>query len=205
MLIFIAVAYRRITAAVVSGAIFTVALAAFSAFLYRLYGNEFIFQTFVFHFLKGHDTAGDIAAYPRMILDILVPLFVLGCWRIFADRIFSRGRDSRARHRRRRVRLLRRAQPDRMGPQLSRAAAVHRDRRRHRRDRLSSKPPGPRRNDGSSSQPARRCLLSLSSGSRRSSTRTGCMAPFTASASSRARKSRNSPTPCAPRASQATT
>jgi Dolichyl-phosphate-mannose-protein mannosyltransferase len=91
MLIFIAVAYRRITAAVVSGAIFTVALAAFSAFLYRLYGSEFIFQTFVFHFMKGHDTAGDIAAYPRMILDILVPLFVLGCWRIFADRVFSRG------------------------------------------------------------------------------------------------------------------
>ena len=26
-----------------------------------------------------------------MILDMLVPLFVLGCWRIYADRIFSRG------------------------------------------------------------------------------------------------------------------
>ncbi len=91
MLIFVAVAYRRIAAAVVSGAIFTVALVAFSALLYRLYGSEFIFQTFVFHFLKGHDTAGGTAAYPRMILDILVPLFVLGCWRIFADRIFSRG------------------------------------------------------------------------------------------------------------------
>ena len=50
------------------------ALAAFSAFLYRLYGNEFIFQTFVFHFLKGRDTAGSIATYPTMILDILVPL-----------------------------------------------------------------------------------------------------------------------------------
>ena len=91
MLVFIAVAYRRIASAVASGVIFTLALAAFSAILYRLYGGEFIFQTFVFHFLKGRDTAGDIATYPRMILDLLVPLFVLGCWQIYADRIFSRG------------------------------------------------------------------------------------------------------------------
>jgi dolichyl-phosphate-mannose-protein mannosyltransferase len=91
MLLFIAIAYRRIAGAVVSGVIFALALAAFSALLYRLYGSEFIFQTFVFHFLKGRDTAGSIATYPRMILDVLAPLFVLGCWRIFADRIFSRG------------------------------------------------------------------------------------------------------------------
>jgi Dolichyl-phosphate-mannose-protein mannosyltransferase len=91
MLLFIALAYRRIASAVVSGVIFALALAAFSALLYRLYGDEFIFQTFVFHFLKGKDTAGDIATYPRMILDVLVPLFVLGCWRVFADRIFNRG------------------------------------------------------------------------------------------------------------------
>ncbi len=91
MLVFVAVAYRRIAGAVASGAIFAVALAAFSAVLYRLYGDEFIFQTFVFHFLKGRDTAGDIASYPSLILDVLVPLFVLGCWRIFAERILSRG------------------------------------------------------------------------------------------------------------------
>ena len=91
MLIFIAAAYRRIAGAIVSGVIFVLALAAFSAFLYRLYGDEFLFQTFVFHFLKGQDAAGDSATYPRMILDLLVPLFFLGCWRIFADRAFSRG------------------------------------------------------------------------------------------------------------------
>src|SRR5208283_4516833 len=61
MLVFIAVAYRRIAGAIVSGVIFAIALAAFSAILYRLYGGEFIFQTFVFHFLKGRDTAGSIA------------------------------------------------------------------------------------------------------------------------------------------------
>ena len=91
MLLFITVAYRRITAAVASAVIFTLALAAFSAFLFHLYGHEFIFQTFVFHFLKGHDSEADIATYPRMILDVLVPLLVLGCWRVFADRSFSRG------------------------------------------------------------------------------------------------------------------
>ncbi len=91
MLAFVAVARRRIAGAVVSGAVFALALGAFSAILYRLYGNEFIFQTFVFHFLKGRDSAGSIATYPRMILDILAPLFVLGCWRIYAGRTFSRG------------------------------------------------------------------------------------------------------------------
>jgi hypothetical protein len=91
MLIFIVAAYRRIAGAIVSGVIFVLAFAAFSAFLYRLYGDEFLFQTFVFHFLKGQDAAGDSATYPRMILDLLVPLFFLGCWRIFADRAFSRG------------------------------------------------------------------------------------------------------------------
>jgi Dolichyl-phosphate-mannose-protein mannosyltransferase len=91
ILIFMAVAYRRIASALVSGAIFAITLGAFSALLYRLYGSEFIFQTFVFHFLKGRDLALNSALYPRMILDVLVPMFVLGCWQIFAKRIFNRG------------------------------------------------------------------------------------------------------------------
>jgi len=90
MLIFIAVAYRRIAPPMLSGAIFALAIAAFSALLYKLYGNEFIFQTFVFHFLKGRDLGLTTALYPAMILDVLVPLFVLGCWRIFSNRLFDR-------------------------------------------------------------------------------------------------------------------
>ena len=90
MLLFIAVAYRRVASAAVSGAIFMLALTAFGAILYLLYGNEFIFQTFVFHFLKGRDLDLNTALFPRMILDVLVPLTLLGCWRIFADRIFNR-------------------------------------------------------------------------------------------------------------------
>jgi Dolichyl-phosphate-mannose-protein mannosyltransferase len=91
MLLFIAVAYRRVAAAVVSGVIFVLALGGFAAILYRLYGNEFIFQTFVFHFLKGRDLGLNTALYPRMLLDVLAPLFLLGCWQIFANRIFNRG------------------------------------------------------------------------------------------------------------------
>ncbi len=93
MLIFIAYpqAKARATGAIVSGLVFTLALGAFSAILYSLYGNEFIFQTFAFHFLKGRDLALDTALFPRMILDVLVPMFILGCWHVFADRIFNRG------------------------------------------------------------------------------------------------------------------
>jgi Dolichyl-phosphate-mannose-protein mannosyltransferase len=91
MLIFIAVAYRRIMSAIVSAAIFAFAIAAFSAILYCLYGNEFIFQTFVFHFLKGRDLGLNTALFPRMIFDVLVPLSILGCWHIYANRIFNRG------------------------------------------------------------------------------------------------------------------
>jgi Dolichyl-phosphate-mannose-protein mannosyltransferase len=91
MLAFVAVAYRRIAPALASAAIFTVALAAFSALLYRLYGSDFIFQTFLFHFLKGRGSVIDNAVYPSIILDLLAPLFILGCWRIFIDRLFSHG------------------------------------------------------------------------------------------------------------------
>ncbi len=90
MLIFIAVAYRRIGTAFFSGVIFALSLSGFAAILYQFYGIEFIIQTFVFHFLKGRDTSGNIALYPRMLLDVLVPLFLLGCWQVFANRTFDR-------------------------------------------------------------------------------------------------------------------
>ncbi len=45
----------------------------------------------MFHFLKGRDLGLNTALFPRMILDVLVPLSVLGCWQIFANRIFNRG------------------------------------------------------------------------------------------------------------------
>ena len=45
----------------------------------------------MFHFLKGRDLSSGVALYPRLLLDVLVPLFVLGCWQVFANRIFDRG------------------------------------------------------------------------------------------------------------------
>jgi hypothetical protein len=91
MLLFIVIAYRRLAAPIASSVIFALALATFTAFLYWLYGSEFIFQTFIFHFMKGRDTALDIAMFVRMVLDALAPLFVLGLLRIVAQRTFSRG------------------------------------------------------------------------------------------------------------------
>jgi len=41
--------------------------------------------------LKGRDLGRDIALFWRLLLDVLVPLFVLGCWQVFAERIFNRG------------------------------------------------------------------------------------------------------------------
>jgi hypothetical protein len=90
-LVFIALAYRRIGAALACGAIFAIALGQFILQLYVLYGREFFLQTFIFHFLKGRDTARAIALFPRMLLDMLAPLLVLGCVRLFSDRVVTRG------------------------------------------------------------------------------------------------------------------
>ncbi len=95
----------------------------------------------MFHFLKGRDLGLNTALFPRVLLDVLVPLFFLGCWQIFANRIFNRGDDSGARNRRGRVRILRRAESDRMGTQLSRGAALRRDRRGSRRDSSDTRRP----------------------------------------------------------------
>jgi hypothetical protein len=54
-------------------------LIAFSAVCYGLYGREFIFQTFLFHMLKGRIAFAEVAAYPLAILDLQLPLFLIGC------------------------------------------------------------------------------------------------------------------------------
>ena len=66
-------------------------LAAFSALCYWLYGPEFVFQTVLFHMLKGRIAFADVAAYPLAILDLQLPLFIIGC-----VAIFRAGRISRA-------------------------------------------------------------------------------------------------------------
>ncbi len=92
VLIFLAVVERRLFRALIAGAAIAAGLTLLSLVCYRLYGFEFVFQTFLFHFLKGRDAAGGVAAYPVQILDVLAPLSVLGCAAIAAaHRMLSRG------------------------------------------------------------------------------------------------------------------
>lgn len=70
-------------------------LAAFSALCYWRYGPEFVFQTFLFHMLKGRIAFADVAAYPLAILDLQLPLFIIGCV-AGCVAIFRGGRVSRA-------------------------------------------------------------------------------------------------------------
>ncbi|HKF30713.1 MAG TPA: glycosyltransferase family 39 protein [Candidatus Binataceae bacterium] len=75
---------RRRGSAIAIGAAVVVAIALLSAFCYWRYGFEFVFQTFLFHFMKGRDTRAAIVLYPTLVLDILAPLFALGVIRMLA-------------------------------------------------------------------------------------------------------------------------
>ena len=77
-----AIAKRQIARAIAIGAAVAGLVAILTAFCYWRYGYEFIFQTFLFHFMKGRDGAEAIAVYPALILDILAPLFILGAVRL---------------------------------------------------------------------------------------------------------------------------
>jgi hypothetical protein len=89
ILCFLALGRRRWRDAILAAAGIAAGLAAFSAILYRWYGFEFVFQTFIFHFVKGRLAWLDVADYPRAILDLLAPLFVIGCVRVAAERRVS--------------------------------------------------------------------------------------------------------------------
>jgi hypothetical protein len=90
ILLYVAAIERRVLRAIEIGAALAAALAALCAFCYWRYGFDFIFQVFIFHFMKGRDTAGEIALYPAQILDILAPLAILGAIRIAAARSIDR-------------------------------------------------------------------------------------------------------------------
>ncbi len=90
ILVFIAAVRRRLAGAIVSGLAFITGLAIFSALLYWRYGFPFIFQAYIFHFMKGRDSAGGAVWFPTMILDVLAPFFILGCARVAAERLYTR-------------------------------------------------------------------------------------------------------------------
>jgi hypothetical protein len=84
LLLFIAFVLRRPARALAAAGATAAALTAFAGVCYRLYGFEFIYQTFLFHFLKGTLDAG--IGYPASILDVLAPLFALGAIALLASR-----------------------------------------------------------------------------------------------------------------------
>ena len=79
---YLGVVRRQMGSAIVIGTAVVAAIALLSAFCYWRYGFEFVFQTFLFHFMKGRDTRAAIVLYPTLILDILAPLFALGVIRM---------------------------------------------------------------------------------------------------------------------------
>ncbi len=89
VLCFLAFGRRRWRYAILAAAGIAAGLAAFSVVLYRLYGFEFVFQTFIFHFMKGAQPRFEVIGYPRAILDVLAPLFILGAVRIAVERRLS--------------------------------------------------------------------------------------------------------------------
>ncbi len=90
ILLYIAIAERRLLYAIAIGICIAAALAILSAFCYWRYGFDFIFQVFFFHFMKGRDTTGRIALYPAVILDLLAPLAILGVIALGLQRAIDR-------------------------------------------------------------------------------------------------------------------
>ncbi|HVN29157.1 MAG TPA: hypothetical protein VMT64_11750, partial [Candidatus Binataceae bacterium] len=79
IILFTAMVRRRMREAVLVAVGVGLAIIIATGFCYILYGREFLFQAFIFHFMKGRIDFVSVLAYPLAILDIQVPLFILGC------------------------------------------------------------------------------------------------------------------------------
>lgn len=76
---FLALVRRRWRDAMLLTAAIGIAMIVATAFCYSLYGREFLFQTFIFHFMKGRLDLLFVMASPLRVLDLPFPLFVIGC------------------------------------------------------------------------------------------------------------------------------
>jgi hypothetical protein len=76
---FLAFVQKRWRDAIVLAIGIASAMILATGFCYALYGREFLFQTFIFHFMKGRGDLISVVTYPLAILDIQLPLFVIGC------------------------------------------------------------------------------------------------------------------------------
>ncbi|MGH7781806.1 MAG: glycosyltransferase family 39 protein [Candidatus Binataceae bacterium] len=90
IILYVVAIERRIVRGIEIGAALAALVGALCAFCYWRYGFDFVFQTFIFHFMKGRDAAGATLFFPRQILDILAPLAILGVIRIAAVRTADR-------------------------------------------------------------------------------------------------------------------
>jgi len=86
VLIYLGPLRRQWRATIASAVLTGVALALLTAIFYWRYGSEFFFQTFLFHFLKGNNRAAVLPLYPLELMDVIVPLFLLGIFRIVSER-----------------------------------------------------------------------------------------------------------------------
>jgi hypothetical protein len=87
---FLLIALKQPRRTIAAGAIALGVVGIVGAVAYALYGYEFFYQTVLFHFLKGWDTAGSGAAYVLRIIDVLGPLLCLGVARIVIRRELAR-------------------------------------------------------------------------------------------------------------------
>ncbi len=76
---FVVAGRHRWRDASILGAAIGLAMIIATGFCYAIYGREFLFQTFIFHFMKGRTDWLSVLAYPLAILDLQLPLFVIGC------------------------------------------------------------------------------------------------------------------------------
>ena len=79
IVVFMAFVLRRWRDAFVLAIGVALAMIIGTAVCYAMYGREFLFQTFIFHFMKGRSGLLSVMAYPLAILDVQLPLFVIGC------------------------------------------------------------------------------------------------------------------------------
>ena len=76
---FLAIGRRRWREAMAVAVAIGIGIVAATLLCYALYGREFLFQTYLFHFMKGRTDFVSVVAYPLAILDIQLPLFMIGC------------------------------------------------------------------------------------------------------------------------------
>lgn len=78
IVVFVAVFIRRWREAAAIAVASAALLLAFIALCFWLYGNQFIFQVFLFHLMKGRLPLVAVLEYPLNILDVQFPMMLIG-------------------------------------------------------------------------------------------------------------------------------